>query len=210
MIDPLGSTRRQLLETMRGRRDGVTIDELAEALTITRTAVVQHMLGLERDGYVQRGDQRPTSGRPVQTYLITEDGLQQFPKQYPWLAKLMIEVIARDHGANGLNDVMRQLGRDAAANLVGEMVHASTSERIDQTAAAMRSLGYEATSSPVMHRLPVIEAHNCVFHELALERNEVCEFDLALLEGLTGARVEHQACIVRGGTACRFQFTTVN
>jgi predicted ArsR family transcriptional regulator len=206
MIDSLGSSRRALLETLRSNRDGATADELAEALAITRTAVVQHLAMLERDGYVARGDQRKTPGRPVQCYVISDKGLELFPKQYSWFAKLMLGVVARDHGGE-LASVLRSLGSDTAASVGADWDTKPTAERIASAAAAMRTLGYEARTLPDGHTaLPIIEADNCVFHELAKERKEVCEFDLALLEGLTGAGVEHQECIARGGNACRFRF----
>jgi predicted ArsR family transcriptional regulator len=203
----IGATQRLLLETLRSEPAGTTIDELARALAITRTAVQQHLVALERDGYVMRGARRRTSGRPVQSFLITDQGLAQFPKQYSWFAALVLGVLARERGSAGLAAVMRGLGRDTAAALAATWPDAPTDERIRRTATAMRSLGYEATAKRRGARsLPVIEAHNCVFHQLARERNEVCQFDLALLERLTGAAVVHDECIVRGGGVCRFTF----
>jgi predicted ArsR family transcriptional regulator len=54
--------------------------------------------------------------------------------------------------------------------------------------------------------MPTIEADNCVFHELALRNREVCNFDLALMSGFTGQRVELHECMARGGQVCRFRF----
>ena len=71
----------------------------------------------------------------------------------------------------------------------------------------MNQYGYEAsTTSPAKHQLPVIEAKNCVYHDLAKQFPEVCEFDLGLLSETLQAEVDHQECIVRGGGVCRFKF----
>lgn len=204
----LGETQRQLLETLRSESAGATIEELGEALAVTRTAIQQHLVALERDGFVARGERRKTSGRPVQCFVITERGREQFPKQYSWFASLVLGVLARERGSVGLTEVMRGLGQDTAAGVAASWPEAPPAERIRRTATAMRSLGYEATAhTKGRHALPVIEAHNCVFHQLAQERHEVCQFDLALLERLTGTAVAHDECIVRGGTVCRFSFT---
>ena len=51
-----------------------------------------------------------------------------------------------------------------------------------------------------------IEAHNCVFHNLAMRDPAICAVDLALLGTLSGRAIEHRTCMVRGGDACRFHF----
>jgi predicted ArsR family transcriptional regulator len=143
----------------------------------------------------------------VQTFVITDKGLGLFPKQYSWFAALTIGVLAREHGTVGLREIMRKLGRETADGIAADWPDTTPAERIRRTAEAMRSLGYEAIGKRTARlRLPVIEAHNCVFHELARERNEVCQFDLAVLERLTGSEVVHEECIVRGGRVCRFSF----
>jgi predicted ArsR family transcriptional regulator len=69
----------------------------------------------------------------------------------------------------------------------------------------MTELGYEAQATQDK-RQPAIEACNCLYHHVAAVHPEVCEFDLALLRGVTGADVEHEECMVRGGSVCRFRF----
>ena len=44
-----------------------------------------------------------------------------------------------------------------------------------------------------------------MFHALARQHPQVCKFDLAYLEGVSGRRIHHMECIVRGGHVCRFR-----
>jgi predicted ArsR family transcriptional regulator len=53
---------------------------------------------------------------------------------------------------------------------------------------------------------PEIEAHNCVFHDLAKADQAICEVDLALLRSLSGKTVDHRRCMARGEGSCRFAF----
>ena len=53
---------------------------------------------------------------------------------------------------------------------------------------------------------PEIEAHNCVFHDLAMADPSICEVDLALLRSLSGKDVDHRRCMARGEGSCRFAF----
>jgi predicted ArsR family transcriptional regulator len=69
----------------------------------------------------------------------------------------------------------------------------------------MRELGYESKAVEGAQG-PEIEAHNCVFHELAMADQTICEVDLALLRALSGKSVEHRRCMARGERSCRFAF----
>ena len=71
-------------------------------------------------------------------------------------------------------------------------------------AQRLDSLGYEAV--PARHGEEwQVEAFNCVFHALAKQHPQVCKFDLAYLEAVSGRRIHHMECIVRGGHVCRFR-----
>lgn len=50
-----------------------------------------------------------------------------------------------------------------------------------------------------------VEAFNCVFHALTRAHPQVCKFDLACMEAVTGRRIHHMECMVRGGHVCRFR-----
>ncbi len=53
-------TRRDLmLMLLSHKADGLTLDELADRLAITRNAVRQHITALERDGLVHHVAMRP-------------------------------------------------------------------------------------------------------------------------------------------------------
>ena len=66
----------------------------------------------------------------------------------------------------------------------------------------MRELGYEAH----LAASDEIEAHKCVFHDLAMRDTAICAVDLALLGALSGRAIEHRRCMARGERSCRFAF----
>jgi len=176
----------------------MSIDDLAQALAITRTAVRQHLAALERDGLVMRGATRPTGRRPEQLHQLTEHARELFPRQYPLLANLLIAEVAGIIGHDALQVLMRQLGRKLAADLERQVVDEA---RIVQH---MNTAGYEAEVFFRSAGEPQIVAHNCVFHHLAKAHPVVCELDLALIGTLGGAEVSHEECMLRGGQVCRF------
>jgi predicted ArsR family transcriptional regulator len=208
MTGMFGERRKQLLRHLLRNKAGATIDELSQALGVTRTAVRQHLAALTRDALVAPGAARPTGGRPEQLFVLTEAGKEAFPRHYSWFAQLLIEAMTQEHGVAG---VRTRLGRIAAAvvaqlrqrmpGLVGRR------RKVEQLSALMDELGYDARTTKDVGGAPTIEADNCIFHELAMKNPEICQFDLALLSGFTGSKVELHECMARGGHVCRFRFT---
>ena len=198
MLEGLGRTQQDLLHALLRQPTGMSIDDLAQALSVTRTAVRQHLAALERDGLVMRGATRPTGRRPEQLHQLTEQGRELFPRQYPLLANLLIGEVAGLLGEEALLALMRQLGRKLAKDLQPEVVDEA------QIVQHMNAAGYEAEVFFRSGGEPQIVAHNCVFHHLAKAHPVVCELDLALIGALGGGEVEHQECMLRGGQVCRF------
>jgi predicted ArsR family transcriptional regulator len=207
MSETFGASRNRLMRHLLRNKPGASIDEMASAVGVTRTAVRQHLAALMRDGLVAGGETRPTGGRPEQLYVLSPQGREEFPRRYSWFAQLLIEAMQREHGTSGLRV---RLGRIAAAVVAqirqGAPAIGSRREKVQALAGLMDNLGYDAHTARDLEGAPTIEADNCVFHELATKNPEICHFDLALLSGYTGSKVTLHECMARGGHVCRFQF----
>lgn len=199
MLQGMGRTQQDLLSALLYQPQGMSIDDLASHLAVTRTAIRQHLAALERDGLIYRGQTRPTGRRPEQLYLLSSAGRELFPRQYQLLANLLIGEVAEIIGHDNLARLMRSLGEKMAAGLEQQTV----SE--EQIATHMNHAGYEAQVFFRSSGDKEIVAHNCVFHNLAKSHPQVCELDLALIGALGGGEVDHLECMVRGGEVCRFQ-----
>ncbi|MCY1341694.1 iron-sulfur cluster biosynthesis transcriptional regulator SufR [compost metagenome] len=199
MLQGMGRTQQDLLGALLYQPGGMSIDELASQLAVTRTAIRQHLAALERDGLILRGETRPTGRRPEQLYLLSARGRELFPRQYQLLADLLIDEVAAIIGRDALLHLMRTLGRKLATDMEAQVVDEA------RIAHHMNEAGYEAEVFFRSSGEPEIVAHNCVFHHLAAAHPEVCELDLALIGTLGGGQVEHLECMVRQGQVCRFR-----
>lgn len=211
MLEVLGDRQQVLLRALHEHKEGLTIDELARQLNVTRTAIKQHLGSLEKSGYVKRGLLRiVTRGRPGRAFTLSAQGIDLFPKQYSWFSSLLLGTLKTEGGSDGLATRLRTIGKAIAASMSSRVESLHGRNRLEAVVGIMNELSYEARldeSTP--GALPAIQAHNCVYHHLAQEYPEVCAFDLEILERLSGSKVNHQECIVRGGTVCRFVFTNV-
>jgi DeoR family suf operon transcriptional repressor len=208
MMAITGSSQQQVLTQLLERKSGVTLDELVKSIGLSRTAVNQHLIVLEREGYVRKAAQRKTGGRPQHTYVLTEQGTNLFPKQYSWFSKLLIETLREQVGEDQVGKYMYDLGVKKSAMLIPRLVGKNRAERIAEIVKIMNETGFVArTTTPGgSDKLPRVECKNCVYHDLSRDYPEVCRFDVGFLSGLMGAEVEQQACMQRGGECCRFRF----
>jgi len=203
MLSGLGLSQRKILAGLLKSQEGMTIDDFVNDLKITRTAVNQHINSLEKAGFLKKYKLMKTGGRPGQTYVLSDKGIHLFPKQYAWFSGLLLKNLKDKLGSDGLADVLRDLG-EQVAGLHSDRVHGTTpTEKLIEIAAVMKELGYESNVNPVEE--DIISACNCVYHDLAAEIPEVCSFDLALLSAMSGRKVEHLECMVRGGHKCQFK-----
>jgi predicted ArsR family transcriptional regulator len=198
---PARGSRERILGLLLHAPGPLSIPALAARLGISRNATHLHVSALERDGLVERAAQISTKGRPSQGFQLSGAGEAVFPRQYALLARKLIVELARRLGPDALPETMAQIGEDLARELAPRTADGRAT--VPAIAELMRELGYEAHLADSVDE---IEAHNCVFHDLAMRDPAICAVDLALLRALSGRAVEHRRCMARGERSCRFAF----
>jgi len=208
VLEILGDRQKQLLRLLLQTKSGLTVNELAEKLKITRNAVRQHLAALGNSGLVAPGATRPSGGRPQHIYALTDKGKEAFPRHYAWFAQLMVESVLQESGAEGMGERLSAIGANVAEKLRSQYpALESRAEKVEKLTELMDQLGYDARGEAAADNAPAIAADNCVFHELAMKNPAICQFDLAMMSAFTDSRVDHQECMARGGNVCRFKFT---
>jgi DeoR family transcriptional regulator, suf operon transcriptional repressor len=198
--------QQQILKLLLENKGGLTIDEIATALTISRNAVQQHFAVLEKDGYIQAGEFNKTAGRPVRSFVLTEAGINSFPKQYAWFSELILTDLKNEMGSEAFQRYMHKLGSNLSQSLLPQFNGKKTDERIEELLKVMDGLGFKTrnmTDSGSNER--TIEACNCIYHDLAQKHEEICEFDRTLMSSLLDNDIELVECIAKGGAVCRFK-----
>lgn len=206
MLNGFGQRQQELMEMLLFNKSGLTIDDLAAKLGITRNAVQQHVAALEHSGFLNKGQLTVTGGRPSQIYILSRKGVELFPKKYSWFSELLLESLKMQLGSEALEKKMREIGINLGEGLKPKLKGQSIAEKISEVSEMMKSLGFETVLVPNEQGAPPsIQAHNCIYHHLAEEFEEVCELDRSLLETLLDQKIEHEECIVRDGQTCRFR-----
>ena len=149
MLNTMGERQKQLLKLLRGKRPGMSVDELAQGLEITRNAVRQHLATLEGAGLVTAGTTRPSGGgRPQQLYILTELGRESFPRQYSWLAQLVVASVQQEEGSENMGKRLNDIGVGVAQQMRSQYPNLKThEEKVEKLAEVMDQLGYNAKKS---------------------------------------------------------------
>ncbi len=206
MAEKIGARQHEILILLLENKAGLSIDQIASVLNISRNAVQQHFTVLEKDGYIQKGVLNKTAGRPVRSFVLTEAGINSFPKQYAWFSELILTDLKNELGSEAFQRYLHKLGNNLSQSLLPQFEGKQTDERIKALLKVMDALNFNVrnmTDSGTNEQ--VIGAYNCIYHDLAQKHEELCEFDRTLMSSLLDKDIDHVECMAKGGAVCRFK-----
>jgi len=200
----LGGTQQRLLRQLLMSAGGCTVEDLCLRLKISHNAVRQHLTALMANGYAERAEAIATGGRPQTRYAITLTGRELFPRNYGAIAGALLNRLESHLGNEAVGDLLVELGSSVASAQLPLPPTQDEEGLVKSLAERLDSLGYEALPARNAGEWQV-EAFNCVFHALARQNPQVCKFDLAYMEAISGRKVSLTACILHGEHVCRFK-----
>jgi predicted ArsR family transcriptional regulator len=177
-------TSGRILELLR--RGPKTVDELAVALDLTRTAVRAQLAGLERDELVeQRGNRRGTS-KPSKIYGVTAQAELLFSRAYVPILTQLLHVLARRLSAAEFDTVMHEVGRGLMEEHA--VPRGPLGRRVAGASALLNELGGLSEVDEEDDGY-VIRSHGCPLAAATANHPEVCNALESLLSEFVGSRV---------------------
>ena len=190
----LSTTRGRIITLLR--RASRSVDELAQALDLTHTAVRAHLAALERDGLVQQRSERRGNRKPSSVYDLAPAAEFLFPQSYGQLLEVLQEWMTPEEG----EDLLRTVGRRMAAQWTippGEL-----SVRLEAAVEVLNELGGLMERETGEETL-CIRGYRCPFAAVVQEHPEVCHLVETLLTELVGVPVQEH-CERTSPAPCRF------
>jgi predicted ArsR family transcriptional regulator len=188
----MGSLPRRVAEGTGGRiiqllrRGPMTVDELAAALKLTRTAVQAQLAALQHDELVeQRGTRRGTS-KPARTYGVTTQAELLFSQAYIPILTQLLHVLAGQMSPSEFDSIMRAVGRGAMAGRAP--AHGTLRDRVARASSLLNELG-GLSEIEEEDGLYVIRSYGCPLAAATAVYPEVCNALESLLSELAGTRV---------------------
>ena len=96
---------------------GLTADDIAARLGLTRSAVRFQLVAMERDGVVGKAGKRPGTTRPSYVYELTREVELLLSKAYIPVLTQLVDVFAEALPAQQLEALLRRAGRGLAREL---------------------------------------------------------------------------------------------
>jgi predicted ArsR family transcriptional regulator len=204
----LSDTRRAILVFLKWN-GGATTTEVAAHLEISDEGARQHLVLLERRGWVARRDVRPAtprSGRPTARYELSDAGESLFPRRYDELSMTLLDFIVERHGREALRDVLARIADRRVESWTGRLRGRSLEERVE----ALRDLYEEDDAFASVERRDgryLLIERNCPFSRVAAAHPELCGATLTTLTRLLGVRVRRLERMHAGDGRCVFEIT---
>ena len=204
-IEALSDTRRAILLLIK-QNGGSTIAEVAKHLAISDEGARQHLILLERQGWVSRRTQPSgdgKSGRPASIYEISVRGEDFFPKRYDELSIALLDTVRQLYGLEAVEKIMASVV-DA---WVREWEPRLRGKSLDQRLETLKD--YYLADDPFITierngHVALVE-RNCPFTSVATERPHLCSITVNTLTRLLGMRVSRERTFQAGDGCCEFR-----
>lgn len=197
------STRGRIVALLRGKNS--TVNELAEKLGMTDNAVRAHLATLERDGLIRQGGVQRGRRKPHFAYELTPEAEHLFPKSYDALLNVLLSVLKERLAPGELVDVLREVGRKAAADKMAISANGSDiSVKAKKAVEVLEALG----GAPRLEREEdkiIIRSASCPFGAAVEAHPEVCCAAETLVAQITGGRVRERCDKTATPPRCSFE-----
>jgi predicted ArsR family transcriptional regulator len=184
-----------------------TVNELAAELELTDNAVRAQLLTLERDGLVRQSGVQRGYRKPHFAYELTPEAEHLFPKSYDALLNVLLSVLKERLAPNELGDVLREVGRKAAADAMTILTSDSDlAVKAEQAAKVLEALG----GAPRLEKLDgkiLIQSTSCPLATAVAAHPEMCRVAETLVAQITGGRVRERCHKTDTPPRCLFEIT---
>ncbi|MBV7505397.1 hypothetical protein KW850_09035 [Bacillus sp. sid0103] len=202
--DHLSEPRRRIVRAIK-TSGASSMSELASYLEMSGEAVRQHLLHLEKDGWIIRiAETRNGIGRPHIRYRLTSAGEHLFEKNYDHLTIEVLDTLVNHLGMNALKEVLTAMIDERVRDWEPKLRGLSTIERLNVLT------NYYAKDDFFMEVVKkgkdyyLIE-RNCPFHNVALRRPILCSVTVSVLTQLLGCKVHREQRLQNGDGCCAFR-----
>lgn len=199
-----GNPTREKIILLLKKHGPMTIEDLGHVLNITSMGIRQHLLSLERRGYIDYVTKRQGIGRPAFMYRLTEKAQKLFPLAYDEFLIEMFREIEKREGRQKIDQLFSWHKQRFLAHLKDLLPEEEDlSKRLSILATVLSEKGYltEITDSND-HFL--VKIYNCPIFRVSIEYQDVCVYDLELFRELLGTTVSRETCISIGDYACTY------
>ncbi len=204
MIQKLEDSTLWKLLLLLKKHGEMSIEEMSNALNITPIGVRQHVLNLERDGFISYQLRRKGVGRPGFIYSLTKKAEELFPNNYKNLVLEILREIEEEDGRKKIDHLFKKRKEkllrekrsllDSAKNL---------KTRLSLFVESLKSDGYIVEIKEKGEEFELLQ-YNCPISIVSHYYKEACRYELELYKELFSEDVKRTNCASEGGNFCSY------
>ncbi|MEC1524236.1 winged helix-turn-helix transcriptional regulator [Neobacillus niacini] len=202
-VDQMSEPRRRIIQYIKNNGSS-SMSELASYLDISGEGVRQHLLQLEKEGWVNRNSENNGIGRPVLQYRLTTAGEHLFEKNYDHLTIEVLDTLSNTLGEAALKDLLSAMIEQRIHQWERKLDGLNIEERLNALKDFYKKDDSYMEIENKNHVYSLIE-RNCPFHNVALQRPILCSVSVSVLTHLLGCSVKREKRLQNGDGCCVFQ-----
>lgn len=202
ILSSMNATRNKILQTLL-KKTRSTINEMAEAVGINPISVRHHLTNLQMEGLVEAQEERHGVGRPRLAYVLTQEGMEQFPTKYLSLTNRLITQMKQSLSTPTVKQFFGQIGEDLVNEHMDEAKRLSMEERLDLIQDVLRQEGFTVEWEKKNGSYEIHEI-SCPYYQIGITHPEVCTVDHTLISKMLALPVNKVQCILDGHAHCTY------
>lgn len=199
----LSEPRRRIIGFLK-KNGASSVSELGDCLDISGEAVRQHLIQLEKEGWVTRFTENNGIGRPIMQYHLTTAGEHLFYKNYDQLTIEVLDTLTNSFGEEALKNLLTAMVEQKISQWEPKLNGLSTVERLEVLKGFYKNDDSFMEVENKDHVYSLIE-RNCPFHNVAMQRPILCSVSVSVLTHLLGSSVKRVKRLQNGDGCCAFR-----
>jgi len=197
------ATREKIIFLLK-KKGPLSIDDLSRLMGITPMGIRQHLISLERKGFVDYIARRYGVGRPAFLYKLTGKADDLFPKAYHTFILNTLKELEKKDGRDKVEEIFRwrkeRMLRDKAEAISEKK---NLQDKVYALKDMLESDGY-LVDLDMDDKNFILKEFNCPIAKVASEFREACKYELQTFRELLRKDVTRQECMAEGSPSCTY------
>ena len=182
-----------------------SLEDISRSAGISKTAILKHIVSLERAGYVRREYISSGRGRPV--CKISVKDLEFKNKTYPDLRDEALSFIENEIGKEKLMDFITDYTGKVTAYMKENLENNLLEDRISELARIRNSEGYKTRVIYDNENEFTLLQSSCPISSFARKHKDICERESRIFSEIFGMDSRLKETIASGSNVCSFSMT---
>lgn len=203
-------SKKQILDLLK-RRGILSIDDVTAGLNLAKTTLREHLLQLERDGYIIRQYERSGPGRPCLQYTLTGKGHALYPSGESGLMRNFLAYLKQRGEESTIEEFFEAFWEkrlNTAERRMNENPENDHTARIEELIEMLGEEGFmpEYKMNEAEKTVEIREC-NCPFREVVKETRLPCKLEAEFYNRLFDGKAERTSYIPDGDSSCSYSIT---